>query len=105
MYTYQNFYIPERMMSGLENWVLYGIKPGSFLTAVLENNMVNAVGNADIENLQNLRAYAIYCYNELPSPCWGSKEKVNAWEATKLAEREAEAKQKATTSVNDTLTT
>lgn len=94
MYTYRDFYIPPRMMSGLENWVLYGVKPGDFLTAVLENNLINAVSRADSENLKNLPAYAIYCYNELPQGAWGSKAKVDQWEATKIAERNIEAQQK-----------
>lgn len=95
MYTYGEYYIPERMMPGLENWVLYGVSPGDFLTAILKNDFIEAVSRADSENLRNLPAYAIYCYNELPSQCWGSREKVDLWQATKLAERQAEEDAKA----------
>lgn len=90
MYTIREFYIPERMMGGLERWVLYGIKPGNFLTAVLKNDFISICQLADDENLRNLPAYAAYIYDVLPSECWGSKEKVDAWEAKKLAERSAE---------------
>ena len=90
-YTFREFYVPNRMMGGIENWVLYGVKPGDFLTAVLENNLRVACERADDENLRNLPAYVGYLYNELPAECWGSKEKVTAWQEKKLSERAAEA--------------
>lgn len=78
-YTYQTFYIPPRMMGGLERWVLYGCKPGGFLTAVLENDLRTACELADSENLTNIPAYIAYLYNNTPADCWGSKDKVAAW--------------------------
>ena len=50
-----------------------------FLFAVLENNLREAVGLADDHNKSNLPAYVAYLYNEAPSACWGSPEKVTAW--------------------------
>src|ERR1035437_2551850 len=79
MYTFREFYIPERMMDELERWVLYGIQPGGFLTAVLENNLRSACEQADDENLHNLPAYVAYLYNNVPADCWGSNEKMKAW--------------------------
>ena len=73
------YYIPEYMMSGIIRYVNYGVEPGSFLTAVISNNLSEAVGQADDNNMPNLPAYMSYFYNETPSPCWGSKEKMKAW--------------------------
>lgn len=87
MYTFRGFYISEHMMDGLERWIKFGIKPGNFLTAVLENDLKNAVGYADAENLQNLPAYVGYLYNEAPGDCWGSKEKVAVYAERKLISR------------------
>lgn len=53
--------------------------PGSFLTAVLENDLAEAVGRADFQNIEVLPAIVAFVYRNLPSPCWGSKEKVEAW--------------------------
>lgn len=78
-YSYRSFYIPERMMDGLVRFIQQGIEPGSFLLAVLSNDLVGACGQADEENLMNLPAYVAYLYNEVPSRCWGSPEKVQAW--------------------------
>ena len=74
-----NIEIPERMHYQILDYVNNGTKPGDFLTAVFENNFVNAVGHADIDNLPRLPAYANLLYNLLPSACWGGKEKVQEW--------------------------
>lgn len=85
-YTFREFEIPDRMMGGLKRYVEHGIEPGSFLMAVLRNDLHDAVGRADDENIRNLPAYVSYLYNEAPSPCWGSPEKVQAWLARFTAE-------------------
>jgi len=80
MFTFRDFYIPERMMGGIERWVLYGIKPGDFLTAVLSNDLLAACQQADDENLRNIPAYIAYLYDTVPAECWGSKDKMTAWQ-------------------------
>lgn len=52
-----------------------------FLEAVLLNDLVNAFGRADTENLPRIRDYVVWMWNEAPSSCWGSKEKVEKWVA------------------------
>jgi hypothetical protein len=76
MYKFGKYYIPERMMGGIERYVNDHIPPGDFLTAVFENNLSNACGRADEENQANLPAYAAYIYNEVPHGCHGSKDAV-----------------------------
>ncbi|MCR4300672.1 MAG: hypothetical protein NUV51_03605 [Sulfuricaulis sp.] len=78
-YTFRDWYIPDRMMEALTRYVEQHVPTGDFLLAVLENNLSEAVGRADDENLQNLPAYVAYLYNEVPSTCHGSPEKVTAW--------------------------
>ena len=79
MYKFRQFYIPERMMGGIDRYINNRIRPGEFLCAVISNNLKEAVGQADDENILNLPAYVAYFYNEAPSGCWGSKEKMKAW--------------------------
>lgn len=79
MYQFQEFYIPDRMMPGIKRYVDQGIKPGDFLTSVIQNNLSQAVVYADDENLRNLPAYVAFFYNETPAVCWGSREKMNEW--------------------------
>ena len=75
----EGFSIPERMMGGIQRYIEQGIPPGSFLTAVICNDLKEAVGRADGENLRQLPAYVSYFYNDAPSACWGSPEKYEAW--------------------------
>ena len=68
--------VRDDIIESLQRYIDHGILPGSFLTAVLENNLSNAVANADPVNLANLRNIVGYVYNYLPSVAWGSRETV-----------------------------
>lgn len=78
-YKFQGFYIPDRMFGGIERYINDHVCPGDFLTAVIRNDLKEAVGRADEENMRNLPAYVGYFYNEAPSECWGSPEKMETW--------------------------
>ena len=78
-YTFQGFYIPSRMIAGIRRYVDERIPPGRFLTAIIQNNLSGAVGQADDENMKNIPAFVGYCYNKTPGACWGSKAKMKAW--------------------------
>jgi len=52
---------------------------GGFLTAVLKNDLMEACGRADDNNISALPAYAGFLYNYAPMECYGSPEKVRAW--------------------------
>jgi hypothetical protein len=47
-------FLPEHMWRGYARWILYAIQPGSFLTAVLENKLMESVSRADSINLAAL---------------------------------------------------
>ena len=79
IYKFNQFYIPERMMPGIRRYVEHGIRPGIFLSSVIQNNLSGTVGQADEENLKNIPAFVAYLYNECPMKCWGSPEKMEAW--------------------------
>jgi len=78
-YTFRGFVIPERMMEGLRLYIEEGVKPGRFLSAVLENDLSAAISTADDENLANVAAYCAYLYWEAPSSCHGSAGTVRQW--------------------------
>lgn len=71
--------IPENLKDGIDRYVKDHIKTGSFLNAVLENDFAMAVGTADQTSMLNLKGIVVYVFNEIPSDCWGSKEKVAKW--------------------------
>lgn len=71
--------LPERMQGDMKRYVEEGIPPGDFLRAVLENKLMQSFQLADDTNVERMWEFANFLYNELPSGCWGSVEKVVAW--------------------------
>ena len=55
------------------------ILPGSFLRAVLANDLFDAVARADPESLALIGDVVRYIHWELPSGCHGTREKVTSW--------------------------
>ena len=82
-YTWLNFSIPERMGDAILRYVREHIQPGDFLSAVICNDLKEACGRADDENLQNLPAYVAWFYNCAPIQCWGSYEQMKEWLAAR----------------------
>jgi len=87
-FTFFGMTIPEHMHGPVRDYIEHGAPPGNFLEAILENNLTEAVGRADTENMRNIPALVAYLYNEAPAPCWGSPENVGAWLRMKAEERE-----------------
>lgn len=71
--------IPEHVRPRMKRYLERGLRPGEFVVAVLENNLVQSVCRADRVNLAQIVEWAKFLYNEMPMESWGSKEKVNAW--------------------------
>ena len=76
---FYGMYIPRHGKETLARYVVQHIKTGSFLGAVLENNLTRAVAHADNENIRNIPAYVAWLYNYAPLSCWGSRENLRAW--------------------------
>ena len=79
--------IPEHTKDSIDLYVSHGCEPGSFLMAVLTNDLFGAVGRADEFNIRHLREICQYVYNDIPSVCWGSDEKVKKWMLQKREEK------------------
>lgn len=71
--------LPEYMRDGMQLYIEEGILPGSFLKAVLSNDLMGALGKADETNLAALPAYGRFLYNEAPCGCYGSPAVVASW--------------------------
>jgi hypothetical protein len=67
------------IVESLDRYVKDRIPTGSFLRAVLENDLREAFGRADDRNIRDMFHIVSYCYNKLPGNCWGSKEVVQGW--------------------------
>ncbi len=58
--------IPEHLRGSILRYVEYGIQPGGFMTAVLNNDLYNATGRADKESLRVLPLIVRWFANRHP---------------------------------------
>ena len=70
---------PESVRGGLKRYIENKIEPGSFLFAVLSNDLFGAMGKADLGNRMNLFNIVNWIYNNAPCSCHGSKDIVVNW--------------------------
>lgn len=78
MLNYDTFPNPS-MTGGLRRWIENGIEPGSFLSAVIRNDLKDACGRADDINRKCLFEIVAWFYNEAPTGCWGSEDALKSW--------------------------
>lgn len=71
--------IPPRMQAAIMRYVLNRVKPGDFLTAVICNDLRQAVGLADAENSPLIPLYVRWLTNNAPSVCWGDAAAMRVW--------------------------
>ena len=71
--------LPKHMQEGMRLYIEKGIQPGSFLTAVLENDLVRSFESAEFLNQHRLLDFAVFLVHQAPRGCWGDTETVNRW--------------------------
>lgn len=71
--------IPAHMQEAIRRYVVRGIQPGDFLTAVITNNLRLAVFSADDTNLPLLPLYVRWFHNVPPGACQGSAANMTDW--------------------------
>ena len=87
--------IPEHTKYQIDEYVKHQIPPGSFVMAVLSNDLMEAFMRADDINLHYMRDIVKYVYNDIPSCCWGSPEIVKTFIGLREEKIEREKKDKA----------
>lgn len=75
--------IPSHMHGAISRYVQHGTPPGSFLTAVLSNDLREAFAHADPINQAAMLHWVRFLYNHMPSDSHGSSSKVRAWQERK----------------------
>lgn len=69
----------NRFAAGLTRYVQSGIPPGSFLRAVLANDLEDALACADSESMANLQAIVEFVAESVPPRARGSEQAVREW--------------------------
>lgn len=78
--------IPRYMQDTAKLYLLRGVRPGSFLEAVLASDLADAVARADRQNREALGAWVDWCLWCLPSRAWGSRDAVAEWRGLEALE-------------------
>ena len=73
MLDFKHYHIPTHTQEALINYIERGYEPGSFLYAVLSNDLLGAVSRADALNLPALKDIVQFVHNEMPENCCGNE--------------------------------
>ena len=73
--------LPDWTHDELLAYIARGQLTGSFLTAVLSNDLREAVHRCCPEDYNILAMFIVFLYNHAPAGCWGSPEAVETWRA------------------------
>jgi len=68
--------IPPRTRESLTLYLMHGCRPGSFTSAVLAHDLVNAYKFADEENLKAMQSLVAWMHRYVPAEACGSYERV-----------------------------
>jgi hypothetical protein len=71
--------IPRAIKEQIDNYIDGGVPPAGFLSAMLCNNIRDAVAHADEFNKRALYDIVIYLENFMPNMAWGSPVRVEKW--------------------------
>ena len=83
--------VPEQLHDGIVNYLAHGIPPGSFLHAVLTNDLREACNRADPDCARELHGLVSWLYNYAPIVSWGDEATVVEWMEARRRERQAVA--------------
>lgn len=67
------------MKDAVQRYIESRIHPGSFLSALISNDLKETVRCADDYNASNIIDWVGWFYNYAPSDCWGSRENFDSW--------------------------
>jgi len=71
--------VPEHTCEALENYFFHGYEPGSFVVAVLTNDLVRACTSCDHVNREHIVDIVKWVMHKAPSGSWGSEQRVLNW--------------------------
>jgi hypothetical protein len=83
--------VPDDHHEEMLGYIIHGVPPGSFIRAVLENDLREACRRADEGNRPKLFSFVAFLFNYAPMIVWGSPEAVASHIVNKRQERERAA--------------
>ena len=77
--NFESLGLPDYMFGGTWRWINNGIQPGSFLQAVVNNDLHGALCHADDHNINKLKEWMHFFQHVAPSGCWGDRTIARMW--------------------------
>lgn len=71
--------VPSHTRVAIEDYLIRGYSPGSFVSAVMANDFVRAATSCDHINRESLTHIARWVFSSAPSSAWGSRQIVQDW--------------------------
>ena len=86
--TFLSWNVPEDFAMPMYNYLVYGFSPGSFFTAVLENDFMRAIQHSHTGNtITALKALTGWIQDCMPTRSYGSSYHIKEWLKLDSAER------------------
>ena len=86
--TFLSWSVPEDFAMPMYNYLVYGLSPGSFFSAVLENDFMKAIQHSHTgNNIIALKALTGWIQDCMPCQAYGSSYSVKEWLKLNSAER------------------
>jgi hypothetical protein len=71
--------VPDHLWDGLLDYIVLHEAPGSFLSAVLSNDLRRSFERADSRSSAALASIVSWVYSMAPAKCWGSPSRFDEW--------------------------
>lgn len=78
-YTFLGRTIPDTTAACLDRYLEKHLHPGSFLDAVLSNDLKESCARGGEDNLLCLYVIVAFLWNCAPASAWGSRERFEQW--------------------------
>jgi hypothetical protein len=86
--TFRSWDVPEDYAVSMYDYLVYGFSPGSFFSAVLENDFMRAIGHSHPANtITALKALTGWIQECMPNQAYGSSYNVAEWQKLDSAKR------------------
>jgi len=86
--TFLSWNVPEEFAMPMYNYLVYGFSPGSFFSAVLENDFMRAIQHSHTGNtITALKSLSGWIQDCMPCQAYGSSYSVKEWLKRDSAER------------------
>jgi len=77
--NFTRYSVPNHTKYSIENYLLHGLPPGSFMEAVICGELFQAVNCADTENERQLAEITRWFVHKAPWQAWGSVSRMKDW--------------------------